>query len=332
MKNQIFTFKNNAIGINLKGMDRLVYPYALLELLWNCHYRRRLCSNVEVVAQILPSGVYCYFFDDEHGSYRIEWPRDEFISNAKDVLNAYCDNRFLINEENDPYPRIKLPHAEILKKCINQIQICGNYSQTFIEEINLDDFTFEFVEEYACDTGYELNIGNMCYRSMLSDWSTDFNEIRCALESLCGGSSVIELHYEDSPVEIHCTRPNLFSKSKGCYHKEDIIKVTIYPDVFTEGPIRFGWCRTKDVVRELYLGALKLCTKETTWFDDDPYRKNWSDLRLAIYNKVQSCVIENFLLDIKEDDYTAYPRQRWIGSVEDLKTDYSNLCAQIGKK
>lgn len=327
MNKQVFTFKNNAIWIMLKGKDRMVFPYALLELLWDCFQERKLCPNVRVRAQFFKDKVYCYFFDYDNGMCQIEWSRDAFIGSAKNVLNQYCENRFHIEDADNPYHSIRCPHAGILQETLKNLHLSRSYHQIFIEDIKIVDFFFLFADKYDYDTGYELHIGDICYRSFLSDWSTDFNLIRNEMEQLCNGSSDIHLHNDDSPVVLHCRSVRLFSGSTGWNVNRDVVKVTLHPDEFIGGPIRFGWCDRKQVLKELYLGFLKLCTVTKSFINNT----GWDKLRLSIYNKIQSCIIENFLLGIKEDEYTACPRQRWISSVEEIKTDYDNIKVNLNK-
>ena len=102
----------------------------------------------------------------------------------------------------------------------------------------------------------------------------------------------INLHYEDSPTIIR-----LNTSSLDRYRK--ISRITIIPNEFVNVPNVYGRCDTRQLFRSLYLGLLSLCIRETDWFDNDYV--DWSDFRLATYNKLQSCAIENFIIGIKED-------------------------------
>ena len=96
------------------------------------------------------------------------------------------------------------------------------------------------------------------------------------------------------------------------------------PDEFHKEPNRYGWCEPCQLITSLYLGLLGLCIKNTDWFDGD-YPGNWNNFRLATYNKLQSCVIENYIKGVEEDDFRYHPRQRVIKSVEEMLVDYDNL-------
>lgn len=75
----------------------------------------------------------------------------------------------------------------------------------------------------------------------------------------------------------------------------------------------------------LYLGLLELFIVDTTWFEEDPYAGDWTEFRLKSYNQLQSCVVENFINGIKEDEQTTYPRNRIIHTVKEMMDDYQFL-------
>jgi hypothetical protein len=130
-------------------------------------------------------------------------------------------------------------------------------------------------------------------------------------------STEIELYFEDSPTFIQM-RNGTSSNSN------TLTRVTIIPNDFTKAPNIYGWCNKRQLVSSLYLGFLGVSIRESNWFDGENVG-NWSDFRLATYNKLQSCVIENFIKSVGEDEQTHLPRQRIINSVEDMMLDYQNL-------
>ena len=56
---------------------------------------------------------------------------------------------------------------------------------------------------------------------------------------------------------------------------------------------------------------------------------SWDDFRLATYNKLQSCVIENYVQGIVESESQSYPRQRWMSSVKEMEKDFAELCEKL---
>ena len=108
-------------------------------------------------------------------------------------------------------------------------------------------------------------------------------------------------------------------------NKEDIVKVTFVPDSFVGGPIIFGWCNLRQALRSLYLGFLRLFIADTKWFDDETEAYDWDVFRLASYNKIQSCIVENYILGIVEIEHTYHTRQRIVNSVDEMMADFKVL-------
>ena len=190
--------------------------------------------------------------------------------------------------------------------------------------IKIEPFGCEFIEPYSCDTEYVISIGDRTLRSRLSDWSTNFNCIRLAIEMhLFSYFKVVdvELFYEDSPTIIRLR--NSFLPN----HKP-VTCATVIPNEFVEAPDICGWCEPRQLVGALYLGLLGICIRETDWFGEVDYW-NWDDFRLATYNKLQSCVIENYLKGIMEDEQSYLPRQRVIDSAWKIQDDYLSLLNSI---
>ena len=206
---------------------------------------------------------------------------------------------------------------------LNNIVAPKNYSQIFRNEIKVEDFHFEFVEEYSCDSSFELAIGDRSYRSCLSDWSNDFNLIRYELEgfTMLNFSCSLSIHFEDTPNTIEIKRTSLYENE----NKEDIVKITFMPDSYVGGPIIFGWCNLRQALRSLYLGFLRLFISDSTWFDDGMEIYDWNIFRLACYNKIQSCIVEDYISGITEMEHAYRTRQRIVKSVDEMMTDFKEL-------
>lgn len=324
MKEKVFEFKEiesiKGIFINLKGEERMVFPYELLKLLWNCDERRNLSKDTEAKFQIFQEKVWGYYFDDKNGHYGECYVRDVFINSAIQSLKDLCVS---IQKEETVYYNIRIPHSERLMEGLNNLVVPKNYSHVFRKEIKVEDFHFEFVEEYSCDSGFELAIGNRTYRSCLSDWSNDFNLIRYELEGFAMSNfpCLLSIHFEDSPNIIEIKRILLHEND----NKEDIVKVTFVPDSFVGGPVIFGWCNLRQVIRSLYLGFLRLFIVDTKWFDDGTEAYDWDVFRLASYNKIQSCIIEDYIFGISEREDNYRSRQRIINSVNEMTADFETL-------
>lgn len=181
---------------------------------------------------------------------------------------------------------------------------------------NRERFTFNFIEPYSCDTPFVITLGDKRYRACLSDWSTNFNKIRLEIENSLltyYRETEIKLYFEDSPTIIRVRSD-----------WENIANVTIVPNDFINASNIYARCEPRKLIVALYLGLLEICIKETDW-TEDRYGWRWDAFRLATYNKLQSCVIEDYILGLEEDEYTYRPRQRVINTVEEMLVDYKKL-------
>lgn len=318
-----------AIWFFLKDRYVQVYPYELFHSIWDGYKRRAFCSNVYLQVDIYENVVRADFYDYNTGYYQIEYDRNTFIDSAITSLQDMCSH-ILNGGETNYSQKFTINHIEKLREGLDNFVIPKkSYNQIHPEKINIEKFSFSFIEPYGYDTEYEITIGNKVYRSFLSDWGTDFNTIRMQMESFamtCIGEINIEINCEDDPT-IMVLRKYAYSQDEG-----GVTKLTIIPDGFDEGPITCGWCDHKEFLISLYLGLLRLCIVETDRYDFDYFGGSWNEFRLATYNKLQSCIIENYILGKTEDDYSYLPRQRVINSVEDMMEDYNNLCITLNNR
>lgn len=310
-----------AIWFRLRDRDVWVFPLSLFDILHDCYQERRFSRDVKATFQIFKDEVCGYFFDDTCGYYIIDYQRDCFLESAiqslKDLCNAvvrkepvfYNGNRF--NEETATQMLIGL----------NNLTIPESYHQIQDDEIKVERFYFAFVEPYNCDTRYVIKVGNRKYSSSLSDWTADYDSIRLYIENCfmhCRTNMEIQLRFEDDPTII-----KLYTQTYG--KKDAVSRVTIIPDSFHKVPNIYGWCNTFQLVSSLYLGLLGVCIKDTDWDEFEYHGGSWEAFRLATYNKLQSCAIEDFIQGIYEDEFTYRPRQRMVNSVKEMHDDYWNL-------
>lgn len=324
-----FKVKNDntkpAIWFQLRNKNVVVNPLMLYNLLWNYSMEDYFCQGISAHFLILKDEVYGSFQDNSCGHYDIEFHRDTFLESAQKSLNDLCNS--VILGEDSAYERFGKETAVKMQIGLHDLLIPSNYHQMNIEEINVEEFSFIFTEPFNCDTSYNINIGNKLLKTCLSDWSNNFNMIRLeiekSLETNFNGAE-ISLYFEDSPTIIHLRKQPIYDSNYYRISENKILKVSITPNDFVTEPNIYGWCEARQLIRSLYLGLLSLCLRETEWFKDG-YNGSWNDFRLATYNKLQSCVIENYIKGVDEDDYIFLPRQRVINSVEAMIEDYNNL-------
>ena len=297
MQTAIFQYKSltpdapRGIYITLNGEPRWVCPNVLYSKLWNCDNREWMGDGFEANFQIFKDEVWCYIFDYRSGQLTLKFERESFIYDAKQTLQSFCED---ILTNNATIYRDRYLSSEGAQKMIEGLEsmiIPQNYSQLFSSDVKVEKFTFEFTDEYSCDTDFIIRFGERYYRSYFSDWSNELAIIRHELEGLVlrrGGE--VNLHYEDSPnilrmksIYVHDT------KDDSC------VKMTLYPDEFHYEPIMFGYCKRREVIERLYLGFMELFSRDTSWFDDDYKDVNWDEFRANAIAQLKSQIIEDYL-------------------------------------
>ena len=145
-------------------------------------------------------------------------------------------------------------------------------------------FSFNYIHEDKDDwkdIHYRLCLGLEILDTFISDYSNDWGYIRTCLERIVNHSyTVIELNYEEDPTKIQLKRVG------------DMVDVIVTPNRFaSKDQMPFsGYCRCKDVVRELYEGLLE-CAKAfpKEYVDGCPYTYD------VVYRAINSEIIENYL-------------------------------------
>ena len=314
-----------AIWFRLHDRLVMVYPFALYHLLWGYNREDYFCLGVKASFQILKEEVCGYYHGEDFGYYDEEYQRNTFLESAIQTLKDLCDT--IIGGKETAYNDFGADAANKMKVGLQELIIPSNSYQIKENEIKVEPFSFDFTEPFSCDTRYVIKIGERKFESRLTDWSLDFNLIRMEMERSIltyFNDSDIKLNYEDSPTIIHLRKPTIRKPDMGLSEKE-VLKVTIIPDEFHKEPNMYGWCEPHQLIKSLYLGLLGICIRDTDWFDDE-YEGNWSDFRLASYNKLQSCVIENYINGLIESEDSFLPRQRVISSIDEMIVDYRKLC------
>ena len=311
-----------AIWFQIQEKEVFIFPLALYDILWICDKEHRLSKEITVSFQIFPNEVVGYYYDDSRGTYQIEHDRNAFIDSAFKALKDLCN--YVIKNGTCIYHDFTAETAECMLLGLDYLNIPKNYSQIFFNEISIEDFSFRFIEPYSCDTAYEIRIGRRSYISNISDWTTDFNQLRNEMESFALSASTkaeIHLYFEDLPTILHLETRNLFPVN---IKHPKVVRLTVIPDDFSELPIVFGWCRPRQIIRTLYLGLLELFTTDTDWFNDS-FVVTWDEFRLRAYNQVQSCIIENYINEKAESEQAYSYRNRIVHSVEEMLDDFKKL-------
>lgn len=330
---EVFEFKmaedknKPAIWIKLKEKQVIVNPLELYNILHNYESDNFFSYGIKAKFYIFHDIVSCSFQDYYCGYYNIDFKRCGFLESAIQSLTELCNA--VLGDVVVFYKEFKKETAGKMLEGLEDLIIPKNYYQIQENEIKVERFSFNFTEAYSCDTPYVIKIGNKEFESALTDWSTDFNRIRLELENVIKtwfGNSIVNLHYEDSPTIIRFIRPNIFDANYRTIKKE-LLEVIVEPNEFIHIPNIYAYCDSRQLISSLYLGLLGICIRKSDWFDKDSFYPDdyWNMFRLATYNKLQSCVIENYINGIEEEEDTYLPRQRVINSVEEMEKDYQNL-------
>lgn len=334
MKNYLFEFKETEKGkgifIKLKDEDRLVYPTRLFQTLWDCNRRRLLSNNVEASFQILSDKVCANYFDYKHGYYRIDYDRGEFVRSATDSLMEYA--RSILQGEPSLYSDSMNRHPERILEGLDNLKLPKNYFQVFTGEVTIEKAHFEFTDDFSYDMGFLFRIGNREYRSWMSRYTNDLNTIRHELEGLVMKNSqtcTIHIYNEDIANTIRIEKIRVHD---GNGKWEHVAKVTLEPDTFVGGPVLFGYCDCRQLLKTLYLGFLNLFVRETSWTMAELCGScSWDRFRIVSYNRLQSCLIEYYLLGIDETESTVHCRQHVIRSVHAMKNDYKGMYNKLNE-
>ena len=297
MQNAIFQYKAltpdapRGIYITLNGEPRWVCPKVLYSKLWDCYKKEWMGDDFEAYFQIFKDEVWCYIFDNRSGQLTLKFERDTFISDAEKALRSFCED---ILANNPTIYRDRYLSSEGAQKMIEGLEsmvIPQNYSELFSSDVKVEKFTFEFTDEYSCDTEFIIGFGDRFYHSWFSDWSNELAIIRHELEGLIlyrGGN--VNLHNEDSPNTLRVEKMYVHdTRDYSC------VKMTLYPDEFNHEPIMFGYCKRREVIEKLYLGFMGLFSRDTTWFDDGLEGVTWDEFRTDAIAQLKSQIIEDYL-------------------------------------
>ena len=212
-------------------------------------------------------------------------------------MRQLCDDVLSLQSTVYGKEYMRAAHASRMLEGLDAMNTQRTYIQLYLPDVKIEKFTFEFTEEYSCDTGFVIGFGDRLYRSAFSDWSNDLNILRHELEGLIlRKEGSIELHYEDEPNIIHV---------KGlyfCNHTKDYpyVEVTFTPDNFVGGPIMFGYCKRREVIERLYYGFMELFSRDTNWFDNEYYEPvSWEEFRTKAIAQLKSPIIEDYLNKFK---------------------------------
>ena len=334
-----------AIKLMIRGVEYIVKPYQIFNSIYSkkgyfllylneddyCNNKATLRADTEIKGD----GVNWIIST-------VEGPLDRlpafdvlnYINNIEDVLDGLLtvinDGKpILYNDNRNFYYKYNL-HCEVNGMC----QQIRNTKEMLLQtpfpslcNVNIDELSFRFIEDYSCDTAYEITLGERKFLSSLSDWSNEFEHIRYMLEAICyERKAEVKICFEDAPATIILAEREVRTHDN-TYSDEDeykIMEVTVTPDSFVKGPILYGYCRRDKVVNALYQGLLKLAMRHSKWFANEPESSiiSWDKYKMVIYNKLKSPLIEDYINKIGVEEYSFRNRQREIKRIFTIDPDF----------
>ena len=334
----------HAIKVTIRGVEYIVEPYQI----FNSIYRKKGYFLLFLNGKDYCSNKATLRVDTEVKGYGINWiistangPWDIlpafdisiYINNVKEIL----DKLLTAINEGEPVlynDKRKFRHKYNLQCEINGmcLQIKNTKAMLLTPyprlcDVKIEEFSFRFVEEYSCDTTYEITLGERKYLSSLSDWSNELEHIRYMLEGICyERKAEIKICFEDAPATIILEESKVRANNNTYSIEDDykIIEVTVIPDSFVKGPILYGYCQREQVVNALYQGLLKLAMRHSNWFDNEPESSiiSWDKYKMVIYNKLKSPIVEDYINKIGVKEYSFRNRQRVIKRIFTIDPDY----------
>ena len=224
------------------------------------------------------------------------------------------------------YKYIELEHLEI---CCNQLKVEAlqpRHTQLMASEVESEGFLFE-----PCDDDhnerYRIGIGNRSYKTFLTDWDNDYEEIRHQFESLIYSQDAkIALSFDSSDTIIQIKRVSILDeineveKGYGFKYKEFAL-IKIIPNGFVRYPIIAGYYKFKPTINVLYEGLLSIALKQRL-----EYAGCNDNSRMDMYNKLKSPLIERYIKKNSiYDDAKPTKRQQHIRHVLLINPDYDVL-------
>ena len=333
-----------AIRIVISGVEYIAEPYKIFNTLYlDKSYillylnEEDYCNNkatLRVDTELKYDNVrWSYKMAGKMFSSFISFVKREYIANIENALNqlkAIIETGMPVvyNDKRNFYYKYTL-YSEVSWMC-GQIRNTKEMLELLyprLKNVAVENFSFCFTEEYSCDTGYEIVLGERRFKSCLSDWSNELEHIRYMLEAIVyGRKAEVRICFEDEPTTIILNEADIRINDNSCSNDEQykIMKVKVIPNSFVKGPVLYGYCRREQVVRALYQGLLKLSMRYSNWFEHNPEYQmiRWDEYKMVIYNKIKSPIIEDYINKIAVEEYSFRNRQREIVRIFTIDPDH----------
>ena len=152
------------------------------------------------------------------------------------------------------------------------------------------------------DVKYQIQVGEHRLETYISEWSTDWDQIRHDLEHLIWHNKTeIHLNFEDSPTRIILQKESALDSTVEynggvCFNWEPLIRIEVIPNGFMKDmePF-FGYDKRLNVIKSIYYGLQSLA---------NAYPDNNSDnsemTKKNVSAKLHSQLIDEYINDLLE--------------------------------
>ena len=153
------------------------------------------------------------------------------------------------------------------------------------------------------DVLYQIQLGEHTLESNISEWTTDWDQIRHDMEHLIWHDETeIDLNFEDSPTRIILSKKNALDSTVEIYggiyfNWETLVKIEVIPNEFEREckPVS-GYGRLFDVVTAIYNGLQGLA-----YAYPEENEENKEMTKGNVKNKLHSPMLDEYIESLKRD-------------------------------
>ena len=214
---------------------------------------------------------------------------DEYISKIKtSIIQLY-------NEVNDGgklcYDKLTV-ESETLEICVKQLEVTGAFPSHYkkiSKDVILDKFEFLPINESCSE--YQCGFLNRKFKSFITDWDNDYDEIRQQLENYYFHQEAeLKLSFDTSITHFSLKGTDLLKEIKNvekgyAFDYDRFCVIKILTDDLNKSCCLKGNCKEDSTIHEFYEGLLLMARNYIIDSSDSFYN----------YNKMKSPIIEKYL-------------------------------------
>ncbi len=218
---------------------------------------------------------------------------------------------------------VEICNLQLQIKCTLPSHFTLRAKNVIVESFHFLPIEDEFFEHYS------VGIGKRGYKTWLSHWDSNFEQIRHQLECVAFESEAsVHLSFDMSDTIITFRYVSVLNEVNQVdtgitYNYKYYMTVEIEPNEFVHMPVLKGYCENKEPIKTFYEGLLKYALSHPV--KEDKYGDEDVPPRMIAYNKFKSPIIENYLKGVitKNNEYAI--RQVIVKHVLRIEPDYDVL-------